>query len=71
MNSEHMFVAVVVLLMLCLTSYEVIDRVLEFKETELAYQSKRDSMELWQPPTIPDCDDPTWDRIINGCEEED
>ncbi len=60
----------VIVIVLSITTFEVVDRVIDYRETELSYQRERDCMELWQPPTIPQCDKDTWDRIREGCDNE-
>ncbi len=66
---DRAMLVLIIIVVLCLTTGVVIDRVLQHREIELLLQKERDCMELWQPPTIPDCDAPTWERIINGCDE--
>ena len=71
MNQESMVFAIIIVIVLSITTFEVVDRVLQYREIELSYQQERDCAQTWQPPTIPNCDDPAWERIINGCEEQD
>ncbi len=67
LNSIFFLLAIIVL---CITTEGVINRVLEYRVIELSYQQKKDCEELWQPPTIPQCDKETWDRIREGCNNE-
>jgi len=68
-STAALFLTIAILL--SLTTLRVVEILSEHRLQELSYQRERDCAPAWQPPTIPNCDDATWDRIINGCEEED
>ena len=56
----------IIVFILSLTTLEVVESIKEYKEQE---QKEIACVRRWEPPPIPKCDKPTWDRIREGCNE--
>lgn len=72
MNEDKMGItavwSILLILILSITTFQVVDRVLVYQETEMEYLMNRCDEQGWSPPAIPQCDKPLWDRIREGCD---
>ena len=69
MNYNTSIVVVLIVIVLSITTFEVVDRVIDYRELQEKEQREHLCMETWQPPVIEQCDKETWDRIREGCDE--
>ena len=65
LNSMFFLLAVIVI---SVTTFKVVDRVIDYRELQEKEQREHLCMETWQPPVIEQCDKETWDRIREGCD---